>query len=133
MFIRAFNHEIRHPLNSIQTLSTLEEHKLEKNQSEKEGLMNSLRIMRNESFSLQLLSQNLHGYQDIQNENFSLQFKRIEIKQIIDSAVDLIAFQAKRRGLQVITKVQANLSCISDFQRVLLVLFNLLQNALKYT
>ena len=42
-------------------------------------------------------------------------------------------FQARRRGLKVIKSVQENLSCVSDFQRVLLVLFNLLQNALKYT
>ena len=84
MLVRAFNHEIRHPLNSIQTLTVLEENKIRKNIESKEELLEILKIIRNESSSLQFLSQNLQDYQDIQNESFELQFQYMDIERVIE-------------------------------------------------
>ena len=72
-------------------------------------------------------------YEDIQNNNFSLNYKNLSVNRVTDNAFDLVRFQVERRGLTFKLEAVNNYIFVSDSKRILNVLLTLLLNAIKYT
>jgi signal transduction histidine kinase len=66
---------------------------------------------------------------------FSVVKTNFELKSIIESACELIAIQAKKKGLRLTIRIDPTLpySISSDPLRMSQVILNLLSNALKFT
>ncbi|MCU7935221.1 MAG: PAS domain S-box protein [Candidatus Thiodiazotropha sp. (ex Dulcina madagascariensis)] len=131
MFIASMSHELRTPLNSIISFSGILLQGLvgELNERQRDSVA---RVQRAGRHLLDLISDVIDiskieaGYIDVYSED-------INIKEVVNEALDSIRRQAREKGLNLLIDVPAWPVAHTDRQRLLQCLINLLSNAVKYT
>ncbi|MCU7925955.1 MAG: PAS domain S-box protein [Candidatus Thiodiazotropha sp. (ex Dulcina madagascariensis)] len=131
MFIASMSHELRTPLNSIISFSGILLQGLvgELNERQRDSVA---RVHRAGRHLLDLISDVIDiskieaGYIDVYSED-------INIKEVVNEALDSIRHQARGKGLNLLIDVPAWPVAHTDRQRLLQCLINLLSNAVKYT
>ncbi|HEX3379490.1 MAG TPA: transporter substrate-binding domain-containing protein [Paraburkholderia sp.] len=129
-FFAMMSHEIRTPMNGVLGLvEVLERTPLSTDQSEMLGM-----IHESAGALLQILD-DLLDYSKIEAGRLTLEAEPIDLRELVDNAVGLLAGRAHEKGLKVRVDIAAGVAATlrGDSVRLRQILFNLLGNAIKFT
>ncbi len=129
-FLAMMSHEIRTPMNGVLGLvEVLERTPLSTDQSEMLGM-----IHESAGALLQILD-DLLDYSKIEAGRLTLEAEPIDLRELVDNAVGLLAGRAHENGLRVRVDIAADVAATlrGDSVRLRQILFNLLGNAIKFT
>jgi two-component system sensor histidine kinase EvgS len=129
-FLAMMSHEIRTPMNGVLGLvEVFENTPLNPDQSQMLGM-----IQDSASALLQILD-DLLDYSKIEAGRLTIESMPIDMRDLVDNAVGLLAGRAHEKGLRVRVDVAPEIaaSLRGDSVRLRQVLFNLLSNAIKFT
>ncbi|MGA7817738.1 ATP-binding protein, partial [Caballeronia sp.] len=129
-FLAMMSHEIRTPMNGVLGLvEVFENTPLNPDQSQMLGM-----IQDSASTLLQILD-DLLDYSKIEAGRLTIESMPIDIRELVDNAVGLLAGRAHEKGLRVRVDVAPDIaaSLRGDSVRLRQVVFNLLSNAIKFT
>ncbi|SAK43582.1 two component regulatory system sensor kinase [Caballeronia fortuita] len=129
-FLAMMSHEIRTPMNGVLGLvEVLENTPLNPDQSQMLGM-----IQDSASALLQILD-DLLDYSKIEAGRLTIESTPVDLRELVDSAVGLLAGRAHEKGLRVRVDMAPEVAATvrGDSVRLRQVLFNLLSNAIKFT
>jgi two-component system sensor histidine kinase EvgS len=129
-FLAMMSHEIRTPMNGVLGLvEVFENTPLNPDQSQMLGM-----IQDSASALLQILD-DLLDYSKIEAGRLTIESMPIDMRELVDNAVGLLAGRAHEKGLRVRVAMAPGIaaSLRGDSVRLRQVLFNLVSNAIKFT
>ncbi|WP_433694723.1 ATP-binding protein [Paraburkholderia phenoliruptrix] len=129
-FFAMMSHEIRTPMNGVLGLvEVLERTPLNADQGEMLGM-----IHESAGALLQILD-DLLDYSKIEAGRLTIEAEPIDLRELVDNAVGLLAGRAHEKGLKVRVDIASDVAATlrGDSVRLRQVLFNLLGNAIKFT
>jgi two-component system, NarL family, sensor histidine kinase EvgS len=129
-FVAMMSHEIRTPMNGVLGLiEVLERTPLNADQAEMLGM-----IQESAGALLQILD-DLLDYSKIEAGRLTIEAEPIDIRELVDNAVGLLAGRAHEKGLKVRVDITPDVAATlrGDSVRLRQILFNLLGNAIKFT
>ncbi|WP_345812830.1 transporter substrate-binding domain-containing protein [Paraburkholderia sp. PREW-6R] len=129
-FFAMMSHEIRTPMNGVLGLvEVLERTQLNADQGEMLGM-----IHESAGALLQIID-DLLDYSKIEAGRLTIEAEPIDIRELVDNAVGLLAGRAHEKGLKVRVDIAPDVAATlrGDSVRVRQILFNLLGNAIKFT
>ncbi|MEC5408279.1 transporter substrate-binding domain-containing protein [Paraburkholderia sp. MPAMCS5] len=129
-FFAMMSHEIRTPMNGVLGLvEVLERTPLNADQGEMLGM-----IHESAGALLQILD-DLLDYSKIEAGRLTIEAEPIDLRELVDNAVGLLAGRAHEKGLKVRVDIASDVAATlkGDSVRFRQVLFNLLGNAIKFT
>ncbi|MCR4324465.1 MAG: GAF domain-containing sensor histidine kinase [Candidatus Curtissbacteria bacterium] len=131
LFISLANHELRTPMTTIYAYSQLLEKKLAK-KSPKEAKY--AKLMKDESKRLELLLNDFLRLDQIRKGEMEYRFKKIDIRDVLSRATDL--FESGHKDHRLIYRnemVNGQSTITADFDKILQLVVNLLNNAAKFS
>ncbi|SAL27352.1 two component regulatory system sensor kinase [Caballeronia peredens] len=129
-FLAMMSHEIRTPMNGVLGLvEVLENTSLNPDQSQMLGM-----IQDSASALLQILD-DLLDYSKIEAGRLAIESRPIDLRELVDNSVGLLAARAHEKGLRVRVDVGPDVAATvrGDSVRLRQILFNLMSNAIKFT
>ncbi|GAB5098209.1 ATP-binding protein [Caballeronia sp. HLA56] len=129
-FLAMMSHEIRTPMNGVLGLvEVFENTPLNPDQSQMLGM-----IQDSASALLQILD-DLLDYSKIEAGRLTIEPTAIDLRELVDSAVGLLAGRAHEKGLRVRVNVAPEVAATvqGDSVRLRQIIFNLMSNAIKFT
>lgn len=131
-FLVNTSHEFRNPLNSILLLSKAIREREEAELSQRS--INELNTILNVGQKMNLLLTDLLEVRNLQHHKLRLNKQVISLEPIVTGVVDLLQFSSDVKNLQITNKIPKDFpSVYADENRVMQILFNLVENAIKYT
>ena len=130
LFLASMSHEIRAPLSGIIGLSSL---LLDSGMSDDQELNIRRIVMLSETLLSQL--NDILDFSKIESGKYILAGAEVNLDQVLNKAKQAIAFQAQSKGLQIeiLPAPHVPACLLGDAQCLHQVLFNLLDNAVKFT
>jgi two-component system, NarL family, sensor histidine kinase EvgS len=129
-FLAMMSHEIRTPMNGVLGLvEVFENTPLNPDQSQMLGM-----IQDSASALLQILD-DLLDYSKIEAGRLTIESTSIDMRELADNAIGLLAGRAHEKGLRVRVHVAPEVAAIvrGDSVRLRQIIFNLMSNAIKFT
>lgn len=127
MFLSRTSHELRTPLNTIIGFAEILEDDLKNTNS-----VEHLHMIQKASRHLLKLIDELLDIAKIERGEVDLKMESVEVGQVIDEAVTFIRPLAQTRDIQIKVNHIGTVYALADKQRLLQVILNLLNNAIKY-
>jgi signal transduction histidine kinase len=130
-FFSKVSHELRTPISGIIGLSNL----LENVRSNSKDTEKYLKSLRTSASHLENIVNDVLDMSKIESGKFKLNNKPVNLAELIEDIVLSFYYQAKEKGLELKTYVAQSLpdAVMADATRLKQILFNLLNNALKFT
>jgi signal transduction histidine kinase len=129
-FLMTVSHELRTPLTAIRGhVSALSEGLVE----DPEGRERSLAIVSAEASRLERLVGDILDLAKLDAHRFTVLREEVGMEQVVERAYETFAEQARNREIDFSVKVNAKPVIVSDGDRVLQIVDNLLSNAFKAT
>jgi PAS domain S-box-containing protein len=129
-FFAMMSHEIRTPMNGVLGLvEVLERTPLNTDQGE------MLSMIHESAGALLQILDDLLDYSKIEAGRLTLEAEPIDLRELVDNAVGLLAGRAHEKGLKVRVNIASDVAATlrGDSVRLRQILFNLLGNAIKFT
>ncbi len=129
-FLATMSHELRTPLNGIINLNELMlETRLDDEQRE------LVRSAKTAGESLLAIINDILDFSKIQARKLQIEQAEFDVRELADSALEIIVSEAAKKGLTVLASVAADVpaAVVGDQTRLRQVLVNLLNNAVKFT
>ncbi|HYS63890.1 MAG TPA: transporter substrate-binding domain-containing protein [Paraburkholderia sp.] len=129
-FFAMMSHEIRTPMNGVLGLvEVLERTPLNNDQGE------MLSMIHESAGALLQILDDLLDYSKIEAGRLTIEAEPIDIRELVDNAVGLLAGRAHEKGLKVRVDIAPEVAATlqGDSVRLRQILFNLLGNAIKFT
>ncbi|WP_408512204.1 ATP-binding protein [Paraburkholderia sediminicola] len=129
-FVAMMSHEIRTPMNGVLGLvEVLERTPLNADQGE------MLSMIHESAGALLQILDDLLDYSKIEAGRLTIEAEPIDIRELVDNAVGLLAGRAHEKGLKVRVDIAPEVAATlrGDSVRLRQILFNLLGNAIKFT
>ncbi len=128
--LTSLSHEIRTPLNAIVGFSEL----AESAETLEEAKENAKDIVDSADKLLKLVN-NIVDVSKINTDDIKVENKEYEIAKLIDDVISPYDFRIKEKGLNLDIKIDNNVPkiLIGDSIKIKRILFNLIDNAIKYT
>jgi PAS domain S-box-containing protein len=128
-FLATLSHELRTPLNVVAGWTQI----LRRDQSNHVHLGRGLSVIERNIESLRRLTDDLIGMSSVLTGRIRLEQRLVDLRGVLDDAVDSIALAVQAKGLSISTDFDDVLSVRGDEARLRQVFWNLLSNALKFT
>jgi two-component system phosphate regulon sensor histidine kinase PhoR len=130
-FVLNVSHELRTPLTAIRGYA---ETLLSGGLADQENAQKFLEIIHKHSERLGRLLNDLLELSNIELERAALHLRPVPCAEIVRHSVALLAPQADEKGIQLITAIEEDVPpALADRDRLVQVLVNLIDNAVKYT
>lgn len=131
-FIGNMTHEFKTPISTISlACEVLGDSSIEKT---KEKVEKYVKVIQEENKRLGLLVENVLQTAILDKGEFKLKIEKVDIHEIIDRAINNISLQVHKREGKITTSLNATNSSLSaDKVHLTNVIYNLADNALKYT
>jgi PAS domain S-box-containing protein len=129
-FLANMSHEIRTPMNAvIGVIGLLLEEPLTQEQKD------NLKLVRINGDALLSIINDILDFSKIESDKVVLEEYPFNLRQCVEEAIDLVAFQASEKGLNLAYTIDKGVpdAIVSDPTRLRQVLGNLLSNAIKFT
>jgi two-component system sensor histidine kinase EvgS len=129
-FLAMMSHEIRTPMNGVLGLvEVLERTRLDADQGE------MLRMIHESAGALLQILDDLLDYSKIEAGRLTIETEPLDLRDLVDTAVGLLAARAHEKGLKVRVDVEPRVAAVvrGDSVRLRQILFNVLGNAIKFT
>ena len=129
-FLATMSHEIRTPLNGVIGMSLLLE-----GTTLTEEQMEYVESIRLSGEALHTLINDILDFSKIESGYFELDYVDFDLRQVIEDAVEIVAYKAHAKNLAIGALIEANIPSWvnSDAARLTQILINLLINAIKFT
>ncbi len=129
-FLARMSHEIRSPINGILGMSEL----LARSRLDPSQLRYARTILSSGQSLLQIINDIL-DYSKLDSHKLELDPVETSLEDLVDEVADMFASEARRRGLELVTRLPAGgvAPVLADPLRLRQVLINLVDNALKFT
>lgn len=133
-FLNVISHELRTPLNPILGLTDLIKEEIQDPE-----LLDMIQIIQDSGHGLVRLIEDLLNYTSEDIESFELVSDQFNFKSLLYNTVESVAFDFDSKGLYLQLEIEPDWECFEksnywgDSGRIGQVLFNLLNNAVKFT
>lgn len=124
-------HDLRSPLNSLQSLTELIHYYREEKNKEKVDEM--LGVMTMNVKNLRNLLDNLLAWTLNQSGRFSLRSSAIEIRPLFEEVMNVLQDAAKSKNISFSLNIEVSATYIGDRNSLSVIIRNLLSNAIKFT
>ena len=128
-FLATLSHELRTPLNAMLGWAQL----LETGQLEPDRLQRALNVIKNNALAQKQLIEDILDVSRIVNGKMTLKMSAVDIRAIIDAALDTLRPAAEAKRITITTDLPSVLETCGDRDRLQQVVWNLLSNAIKFT
>ena len=128
-FLATLSHELRTPLNAMLGWAQL----LETGQLEPDRLHRALGVIKNNALVQKQLIEDILDVSRIVNGKMALKMSGVDIRAIIDAALDTLRPAVEAKRITITTELPAALETCGDRDRLQQVVWNLLSNAIKFT
>jgi signal transduction histidine kinase len=129
-FLMTVSHELRTPLTAIRGhVEALLEGVVE----DEEARSYSLEVIRLEAERLERLVGDVLDLAKLDTHRFSLLEEEVDMERLVDRAYVTFTEEARRRGIDYRQELEAKPVIVSDGDRVLQIITNLLSNAFRWT
>ena len=130
-FITNISHELRTPLASLQLLiETLQNGMLDENPEMARELIHKIAI---QTDTLSQLAQEVLDLSMIESGKAPIKMAPYSLRHIAQNSIDRLLPQARRKGLDLTTDINDDITILADETMVGRVITNLLHNAIKFT
>ena len=129
-FIDNVSHEIRTPLAAIiGYLETLiDEPSLETPNNRK-----FVQVAHQHAERLNRLVDDLRSLSEIESGKVILRWEAVDLKSVVDEVTEMLRSQGQKKGLQFCSQIEEAVEVWADRDRVVQILLNLVDNAIKYS
>jgi signal transduction histidine kinase len=129
-FLMSVSHELRTPLTAIRGhVDALREGVAE----DPEARAASLDVIANEAVRLERLVGDVLDLAKLEADRFTLVNEEVDMESLCDQAYAAFGEEARRRGIEYDKRFDAKPTIVSDGDRVLQIISNLLSNAFRWT
>jgi PAS domain S-box-containing protein len=130
-FLANMSHEIRTPLNGVLGFAEIGL----RNHRNSDKAREAFERIQTSGIRLLGVIEDVLDFSKIEAGKMVMEQTSVDLREVIEHAVDLVKVLAQARGLELRVESAANLPdiCLGDPMRIRQVLFNLLSNAVKYT
>jgi two-component system phosphate regulon sensor histidine kinase PhoR len=130
-FVANVSHEIRTPLTAVRGYAETLRHGAI---NDPERALKFLEVIERHSERLTRLTDDLLTLSDLELGRAAMHYSRTSLTPAVDTALDVVREKAEKRGVRLLRDLPAELPAfIADQDRVVQVLVNLIDNAVKYT
>lgn len=130
-FLSIIGHDLKSPVNNIQGLSDLMLEQLKS--GDYDGMQEYTRMINRSSKKVIDLLSNLLTWAQSQTGSITYQPESVNLKELVDSAIDLVRDSAIRKSINLKNQVQENTKLSADPVMMELILRNLISNGIKFT
>lgn len=124
-------HDLRSPLSTLSSLSMVGQEMVDK--GNKEDLQELFGHITTSAANLNTLVTNLFNWAVSLDGNLAVKLEPLAIQEIVNKVAELYADKAKSKNIQLAVKVNAEYKAYADYNSVLTITRNLVNNALKFT
>jgi signal transduction histidine kinase/CheY-like chemotaxis protein len=128
-FLATLSHELRTPLNAMLGWAQL----LETGQLDPDRLQRAVKVIKNNAFAQKQLIEDILDVSRIVNGKMVLKLSSVDIRAIIDSALDTLRPAAEAKRITITTDGAAMPETCGDRDRLQQIVWNLLSNAIKFS
>jgi signal transduction histidine kinase len=128
-FLATLSHELRTPLNAMLGWAQL----LETGQLDPDRLQRAVTVIKNNAFAQKQLIEDILDVSRIVNGKMMLKMSSVDVRAIIDGALDTLRPAAEAKRITITTDVAAVPETCGDRDRLQQIVWNLLSNAIKFT
>jgi signal transduction histidine kinase len=128
-FLATLSHELRTPLNAMLGWAQL----LEAGQLDSRRRRRAVKIIKNNAFAQKQLIEDILDMSRIVNGKMALKLSGVDIRSVIDAALDTLRPAAEAKRITITTHVPAVPETCGDRDRLQQIVWNLLSNAIKFT
>jgi two-component system, sensor histidine kinase ChiS len=131
-FLANTSHELKNPLHSI--INIAETVLDSERDSLKQQNANNLELLITVGKRMSLLINDLLDQSQLRESNIQLQLRNVPIQSVAAGVLDMLKFLTESKHIALISEIPDSFpSVVADEKRLIQILFNLLQNAVKYT